>query len=383
MEYRRFGRTGLQVSLLGIGGGYLCLLEEEEGRRLYRCALELGITYFDGRYGGSSAMLRPLVQHDRERLVLGTKTAETTAEGALGRIEEDLRELGTDYIDVFYLRTYSREMLNQHLAAGGSAEGVLQAKERGKVRALGLSGHSDLRVLADGIATGLIDACLFPLNIVRREGLRELVPVAQRHDVGLAVMKPLSVGMVPPELGLPWLANQPIHTMAPGVSNLAQLEADAHALDRPSLALSVAEEAAIEGWRRSLETRTCRICDQLCQPLCEAKLPIDMLLYHDVFYNQYRALGLAGFLEAPLASWARAGAEDHFARALAQVRACTRCGRCEEACPYHLPVREMLDRLAADCAVLIEALRGTGWKERYAEAAAPWQASRQGRRFLN
>jgi predicted aldo/keto reductase-like oxidoreductase len=260
-------------------------LDDEEGRKIYRRAMELGVNYFDGRYGSSNTMLRPLIKSRREQWVLATKTSERTAEGALGRIEEDLRELETDYLDVFYLRTYNHDMLNQHFGPGGSVEGVLKARAQGKVRGLGLAGHSDLTALARGIETGLVDACLFPLNLVRREALQQLIPAAQKHDVGLAVMKPMSAGMAPPHLALPWLANQPIHTMAPGVSNVEQLELNAAVLDRPQMALTLEEEAEVERWRCQLETGACHICDQVCQPVCEARIPIDVLLYHDVFSN--------------------------------------------------------------------------------------------------
>jgi predicted aldo/keto reductase-like oxidoreductase len=357
---------------LGIGGGYVSLLDDCAGRLIYRRGLELGVNYFDGRYGNSNAMLRPLIRGRREQLVLGTKTAEQTAEDALARIEEDLRELDTDYLDIFYLRTYNREMLAGHFAPGGSVEGVLKAKEQGKVRALGLAGHSDLTALAKGIETGLVDVCMLPLNIVRREALEQVIPAARRHDVGVTVMKPMSVGMAPASLALPWLATQPIHTMAPGVSTVEQLELDVAAVDRPQRALTPQEEAEAEIWRDRLDASACRICDRVCQPVCEAKIPIDVYLYHDTFYNQHRALGLDGFMAAPAAAWVRAAAEDHFARAVRSIRACTHCGKCDQVCPHGLPVESMLEKTAAGYETLLEAVMEAGWKTQYSGAASPY-----------
>ena len=233
------------MSILGVGGGYISLLDDEAARTIYRRAMELGINYFDGRYGNTSTKLRPLVRGRRDLYVLVTKTAETTAEGAMGRIEEDLQELGTDYLDVFYLRTYNQDMLQEHFAPGGSVEGVLKAKEQGKVRALGLAGHSDLTALAGGIARGVVDVCMFPLNIGCTEGLGQVVPVARRHEVGLVVMKPMAVGLAPACVSLPWLATQPVHTMAPGVSSIEQLELNVKLLDRPERVLSTAEQMEV------------------------------------------------------------------------------------------------------------------------------------------
>ncbi len=359
------------MSLLGIGGGYIALLDDEAGRAIYRRGLDLGVNYFDGRYGNSNAMLRPLIGGRRDALVVATKTAEQTAAGAMARIEEDLRELDTDYLDIFYLRTYTQEMLAGHFSPGGSVEAVLKAKTQGKVRALGLAGHSDLTALAQGIETGLVDVCMAPLNIVRREALDQVIPAAQRRDVGLTVMKPMSVGMAPANIALPWLATQPIHTIAPGVSSVAQLELDAAVLDRSPMALTPQEEAEVEAWRWRLDTAACRICDRGCQPVCEAEIPIDVYLYHDTFYNQYRALGLDGFLAAPVAAWMRAAAEDHFARAVQSIQACTHCGKCDRACPYGLPVEAMLGKIARDFETLREAVKEAGWKQQYGGAASP------------
>lgn len=334
----------------------------------------MGVNYFDGRYGNSNLMLRPLIQGRRGQLILGTKTAEQTAAGALARIEEDLRELGADYLDIFYLRTYTEEMRAGHFAPNGSVEGVLRAKAQGKVRALGLAGHSDLTALARGIETGLVDVCMLPLNIVRREALAQVIPAAQRHDVGITVMKPMSVGMAPAQLALPWLATQPVHALVPGVSTVAQLELDAAVLDRSPLALTTQEEEEVESWRQRLDNAACRICDRVCQPVCEAKIPIDLYLYHDTFYNQYRALGLEGFMAAPAAPWVRAAAEEHFARGIESMRSCTHYGKCDRACPYGLPVEAMLAKTAADFETLLEAVKEAGWRTQYDGVASPYSS---------
>lgn len=371
MEYRRLGRTGLQASVLGIGGGYVMLLEEELGTQLYQRAYDLGVNYFDGRYGASSAMLAPVIKQDRERCIVATKTAEASSEGVLEHIDHDLVELDTDYLDIFYLRCYTHEMLQERLAEGGAFDGLRKARDAGKIRFTGLANHSDPAVLVTGIETGLVDVVLFPLNVVRREALDALIPVAQAHDVGLVVMKPLSVGKIPPEIGLRWLANQPIHCMAPGTSSLQQLKMDVAAVERQPTTLSLAEEAEVERCREKLEQQACRICDQLCQPVCETGMPISWMIHHDVLYEHYRNLGLEAFLEYPLAPWAKQAVEWHFARRLAMVQACTHCGLCEQRCPHHLPILDMLEEMLADHPPLIEAARAKGWSSGQQEAEIP------------
>ena len=188
----------------------------------------------------------------------------------------------------------------------------------------------------------------------------------------LVVMKPLSVGKIPAPIGLRWLANQPIHTMVPGMSALEHLELDVAAVEREPLALSTRESAEVERCRQAFDHQTCRICQGVCQAVCEQGLQIDWMIHHDVLYEHYRNLGLEAFLDASLTPWAKGGAEAHFMRRLAAVQACTRCGLCEERCPHGLPILDMLEQMLVDHPPLIEAVRERGWAAAYGDAKPPW-----------
>jgi uncharacterized protein len=371
MEYRQLGRTKLRVSVLGVGCGYLSCLDRDEGVKLLERAFDLGINYFDGRYGDSNLKLRPLLARHRSDCIVVCKTRDSTAEGALNRVDEDLIELDTDYIDIYLLRTYNQEMLQEYLVPGGAMEGLLRARDMGKVRYVGLSGHTDLTALADGVETGLVDVLLFPLNLVRQEALESLVPVAQQYDVGLTVMKPVSVGMLPAEISLRWLATQPIHTMVPGMTTMEHLESDVAAVERRPSALSLEEKAQIEKLRRDIQARACHQCES-CEPCPEGIKPIFRLIYSDVWYNHYRNMGLQAFLEHPWAPWAQKGLETHFARRLADLRACTRCGLCEERCPHGVNIMDLFERMLEDHPPLIEALKERGWATQFAHVPSPY-----------
>jgi predicted aldo/keto reductase-like oxidoreductase len=371
MEYRRLGRTEKQVSLLGVGGGYVMLLDIEHATQVYQRAAELGVNYFDGRYGYSSTMQRPVIRQDRAHFIVGSKTASTTHEDVLRRVDEDLKELDSGYLDIYYLRAYNQEMINTHFAPGGSVEGLLEAKQQGKIHALGLAGHSDLTALARGVETGLIDVVEFPLNIVRREAFDILIPACQKHDVGMVIMKPMNVGLAPAEVCLPWLANQPIHVMAPGISNLEHLELDVKVLERQPMTLTPAEEAEVERWRDQVDLETCRICDRVCQVVCEQYLKIDWLLYHDVFQNELRRLGPQGFVEYPFAPWVKEQAEVTFANTVAELQACTHCRKCEEVCPHHLPVMDLLEEIKEQQIELLEEIKSAGWASKYKDSETP------------
>ena len=372
MEYRRLGRTERQVSLLGIGGGYIMLRDIEEGTRIYQRAYELGVNYFDGRYGATSTMQKPVIQQDRAHFIVATKTANDTQEGAISRIEEDLHELDTEYLDIFYLRAYTQEMIDGHFAPGGSIEGLLKAKEQGKIKYLGLAGHSDLNALERGVQSGLIDVVEFPLNVIRLDALEQLVPVCLEHDVGMVIMKPVNVGLVPAEVCLPWLANQPIHVMAPGISTMEHLELDAAVLDRNPMALSREEQNLVEKWQEKMDLETCRICEKACHVVCEQELSIAYMAYHNVFQNELRRLGAKGFIEYPFAPWVKERAEFIFSTGLAQLEMCTHCGKCEEVCPYHLPVMDILERVKENHMEVLNLLNNINWAAENRDADSPF-----------
>jgi predicted aldo/keto reductase-like oxidoreductase len=372
MEYRRLGRTEQQVSLLGIGGGYIMLRTIEEGTEIYQRAYELGVNYFDGRYGATSTMQRPVIRQDRAHFIIATKTAENTHDGALTRIEEDLRELDTPYLDIFYLRAYTQEMVDGHFAPGGSIEGVIKAKAQGKIKYIGLAGHSDLTALAHGVQSGLIDVVEFPLNVIRHDAYDYLIPACQEYDVGMVIMKPVNVGLVPAEVCLPWLANQPIHVMAPGISTMEHLEIDVAALDRNPMALSPEEQVLVKYWQEKMDTETCRICEKACHEVCDNKLSIAYMAYHNVFQNELRRLGAKGFMKYPFAPWVKERAEFIFGTGLAQLEMCTHCGKCEEVCPHHLPVMDILERVKEDHIAVLKLIKETNWVAENQNADSPF-----------
>jgi predicted aldo/keto reductase-like oxidoreductase len=372
MEYRRLGRTERHVSLLGVGGGYIMLRSIEDGTRIYQRAAELGINYFDGRYGATSTMQKPVIQQDREKFIIATKTATNTRDGAMARIEEDIRELGTEYLDIFYLRAYNHDMIDGHFASGGSIEGLIKAKEQGKIKFLGLAGHSDLTALARGVKTGFIDVVEFPLNIIRHDALQQLIPVCQEYDVGMVIMKPVNVGLVPAEVCLPWLANQPIHVMAPGISTMEQLEKDVKSLDREFMPLSSEEKEQVVFWQNKMDTETCRICDKACHVVCEQELSIAYMAYHNVFQNELRRLGAEGFVNYPFAPWVKERAEYVFETGLAQLEMCTHCGKCEKVCPHNLPVMDILERVKENHAEVLKLLKTINWQEENLNSESPF-----------
>jgi aryl-alcohol dehydrogenase-like predicted oxidoreductase len=195
------GRTGLTVTRLGIGGAYC---ETPDG---YRAALDCGITYLDTapayRSGDDERVVGEAIAGRRHQLVLATKTLKRDAAGARKDLEESLRLLGTDYVDVWQIHLLKKEAeLEQVLGPGGAMETAIKAREQGLVRFIGVTGHEWAEV-GKAVATGLFDTVLCWYNCAMQEPEDLLFPLATRHQTGVVIMnatrtdKLLSAGNAP------------------------------------------------------------------------------------------------------------------------------------------------------------------------------------------
>jgi len=180
------GRTGLEVTRLGIGGAYC---ETVEG---YRAALDCGVNYVDTarsyRDGEDEKVLGQAIQGRRHDLILSTKTAKRDAEGAREELETSLRLLQTDYIDIYHIHCLNTaEDRDQALKPGGALETAQQARDQGLVRFIGVTGHDWVQV-QEAVATGLFDTVLCWYNCAMKEPEETVFPAARTHDTGVVIM---------------------------------------------------------------------------------------------------------------------------------------------------------------------------------------------------
>jgi aryl-alcohol dehydrogenase-like predicted oxidoreductase len=180
------GRTGLRVTRLGIGGAYC---KTSEG---YRAALDCGINYVDTapayHKGKDEGYVGEAIAGRRHDLVLATKTGKRDAAGAREELENSLRLLGTDYVDIWqihYLNTV--EEREQVLGPGGAMEAAVKAKEQGLVRFIGVTGHVWSEV-GNAVATGLFDTVLCWYNCAMSEPEDLVFPHATEHQTGVVIM---------------------------------------------------------------------------------------------------------------------------------------------------------------------------------------------------
>src|SRR5258707_15562918 len=204
MQYRDLGRTGEKVSVIGLGGYHLGKQEDPaESVRLTRHAIDHGVTFMDNCWdynGGISEVRMGQALRDgyRSKVFLMTKMDGRTKTAYNLQLEQSLGRLQTDTIDLVQFHEVIRmEDPDRIFAPGGALEAAMAAREAGKIRYIGFTGHKDpavhLRMLATAQTHGFhFDTVQMPINVMDahfRSFTREVMPVAQRQGVAVLAMK--------------------------------------------------------------------------------------------------------------------------------------------------------------------------------------------------
>ncbi len=341
MHYRQLGKTGLQVSVIGLGCAMLGSSSTDYAVEMVRRALELGVTYLDLARGYRDAEVKVglALEGQRDRVVLSTKTGARTRDDAWREINESLERLHTSYLDNCHLHgLWQGEDMDGRLGPGGALEALIQAREQGLIRHIGCTSHRS-KDLVEALHRFDFEVILVPMNIVEREPLAELIPLCRDRGVGVTIMKPVATGLLPAPLALKWLLNQPIDCAVPGVTTLEEAEEDAR-VGHQDQALTPQETAQVQELKHRLEHVRCRVC-AACWP-CPQEIHIDMILGTDIMYDHYRTMGRESFRTF---TWSRTAIERDLPtrqKRIAAIESCTRCGECEARCPHGLPVMDML-----------------------------------------
>jgi len=344
MKKRPLGSTGLEVAPIGLGAAQLGSSEYDHSKEIVFKALDMGVNYFDTArgYWDSEIKLGKALKGERENVIVSSKTGGKTKEEAAQHINESLERLQTDYIDNYHLHALS-DLDDVDVRLGGPLEALLEAREAGKIRHIGVTGHTFPSVLVAALKRFDFDTFLVPLNIVEREPLSELIPLAIEKNIGVTIMKPVATGLLPAPLALKWLMNQNIAVAVPGATTVAEIEENAGIGAMDDHTLTAEEEAEVASWALKLATDRCRICME-CLP-CPSDIDIPGTLGTDVMYNHYRSMGATKFAEFP---WEISRVEDEWQSREATIAkiddhaACDSCMQCESRCPYGLPIVSML-----------------------------------------
>jgi predicted aldo/keto reductase-like oxidoreductase len=199
---RPLGRTGHEATLFGLGGEGVLRTHgrEAEAVRLIHRALDQGVNYCDTApaYAGSLDYYGAALGGRRRNIFLASKTSDRTRDGSLRLLDESLRRLRTDHLDLWQLHDLrTRHDLDRIFARGGALEALLEARAEGRVRFLGLTGHHDPAILLEAMRRFDFDTVLIALNaadVHRLPFLSTVLPEARRRGMGVIGMKTCAQG---------------------------------------------------------------------------------------------------------------------------------------------------------------------------------------------
>jgi predicted aldo/keto reductase-like oxidoreductase len=203
MPMRPFGKTGRQVSILGLGAQRIAdrgPMDQGVVDRMIAELIDGGMTYIDTArgYGESERLLGPALQGRRDKVFLVTKTRSPTREGALAELRESLKLLRTDHVDCVHIHNIARDDrfpdLDAALSEKGVLGGLLEAKRLGMTRHIGCTAHLRPARVLPAFATGKIEAFMCSLNFVERHIYNfeeKVLPEAKKRGIGVVAMKVL------------------------------------------------------------------------------------------------------------------------------------------------------------------------------------------------
>jgi aryl-alcohol dehydrogenase-like predicted oxidoreductase len=240
---RPFGRTGERVSILGLGGWHVGLPKTDRAAvRLIHMAIDAGITFLDNAWdyndGLSETRMGQAIADRRQRVFLMTKACTHGRDGklAMRQLEESLRRLRTDHLDLWQIHeVVFDDEPDRHFAKGGVVEALERAREQGKVRYVGFTGHKSPALHLSMLSRGFRwDACQLPLNCFDasfRSFEREVLPVLEAQGIAPIGMKSLggdggavTAGVVTAEAALAYAMSLPVATVVSGMESPRILE---------------------------------------------------------------------------------------------------------------------------------------------------------------
>jgi len=236
---RKLGKTGVEVTILGLGGegvlrtrGY-----DREAYDLINRALDLGVSYCESAraYDGSESYYGKALRERRGEVFLTSKSHDRRKAGALAHLTQTLRNMRTDYLDLWQVhdvRTVAD--IKEIFAPGGAIEAFVEAKEKGLVRFIGVTGHHDPAIIRACIERFPFDTVLLPVNPAEpahQSFIDEALPSALERNMGIIGMKVYLRGFaakIPGYTGMEpffrFALSQPVSTVVIGCDDLRQLE---------------------------------------------------------------------------------------------------------------------------------------------------------------
>jgi predicted aldo/keto reductase-like oxidoreductase len=214
--------------------------------------------------------------------------------------------------------------MNAILDPAGPRAVAEEAKKTGRIKHIGVTSHT-MDIAKQLVKSGYFETIMFPFNFMTNEAAQELLPLIRARDMGFIAMKPFSGGMITDvTLSIKYLWQFPDIVTIPGIEKVPEIEEIVRIVNGP-LTMSAAEKKEMVRLKEELGDKFCRRCDY-CQP-CTEGIPISAIMHVEGTLKRTPPAVYIRMLDEPMAKAAN----------------CIKCGECETRCPYHLPIREMVE----------------------------------------
>ena len=324
MKKTLLGKTGMEVSVIGLGGIPIQRVSQEEATKIIIEAKNRGINFIDTAqaYTISEQYIgNALKEAGRENFYIATKAMCYDYESMKEAVGKSLKSMELDYIDLFQVHNISKqEQLDLTLSENGALRALVEAKEKGLIKHIGITGHIR-EILLQAIEHDEFETIQFPFNPVESQG-KELFTKALERGLGTIAMKPMAGGaFTKQKLSLKYIINSNLINVAiPGMDSIEQVVENASVGDF-SEPLTEEEYEEINKEVEVLGNEFCRRCGY-CKP-CPEGIDIPSVFLFEGYVTRYNLpeYGKMKYDALPI-----------------KATACVRCRKCESKCPYKLPI---------------------------------------------
>lgn len=328
------GSTGITTIQNAFGALPIQRVSDDEAVRLLHRAYDGGMRYFDTAraYSDSEHKLGLAFANMRDKVYIASKTMAKTPEDFWSDLETSLAELQTDYIDIYQFHCVPEVWRPGD--GTGLYECMLEAKEQGKIRHIGVTAHL-LNVAFELVESGLYETLQFPFSYLSGEREIELVEACKQANMGFVVMKGMAGGLITrADAAMAFIAE---HDVMPiwGIQHEAELE-EWLSFNEDTPTLTDEMRAFIESEREELQGDFCRGCGY-CMP-CSV----------DITINQCARMSLM-LRRARSSDWTT----EHWQAEMEKIDECIDCGVCKQRCPYQLDVPTLLRKNLKDYRAVI------------------------------
>ena len=330
MKEITLGKTGITVVQNAFGALPIQRVSMEEAVKLLRRAYDGGMRYFDTAraYSDSEEKLGAAFDGMRDKVFIATKTAAKTPEGFWRDLETSLKNLRTDYIDV-----YQFHCVQQCYRPGdgtGMYECMLEAKKQGKIRHIGVTAHK-IGIAKECAESGLYETMQFPFSYLSGKQELELVEICQKQNMGFICMKALAGGLINnSRVAMAYMTQFDNVLPIWGIQKESELEEWlSYMQDTPEMDEEI--RAFIDKEQKELSGDFCRGCGY-CMP-CPQGITI----------NQCARMSLM-LRRAPSKEWL----SEYWQKEMAKIETCLHCNACASKCPYELNTPELLQKNLED-----------------------------------